>query len=177
MGAKRPKANAKWPTAEWRLWANGVETFNSAAQRARLLEFAGALGSRSSALQRDECGDWAIFGRYGHIFAVPLARRAEKTGFHIVYSPCSPLDKSPRAWGHARKAIGAFACLALHGGSGGTFLLDRLPTAAEATTLLGKLGIPKKRTLSEKTLASLRAAGVASRFGRQKFAFSAWSEG
>ena len=38
------------------------EPFNAAAQRGRLLEFAAALGSRDSALRRDECGDPRIIG-------------------------------------------------------------------------------------------------------------------
>jgi hypothetical protein len=40
-------------------------------QRPALQRSAAALDSRASALRRDECGDWAIFGSNGHVYAVP----------------------------------------------------------------------------------------------------------
>ena len=40
-------------------------------QRLALLELVKALGARDNSLRRDECGDWRIEGRSGHIYAVP----------------------------------------------------------------------------------------------------------
>jgi hypothetical protein len=48
-----------------------TEKYPSTKQRAALLAFAEACGTRASALRRDECSDWAIFGTRGHIYAVP----------------------------------------------------------------------------------------------------------
>ena len=44
-----------------------MEIFPPTKQRSALLEFARAIGSRSRALRRDECGDWRINGKRGHI--------------------------------------------------------------------------------------------------------------
>jgi hypothetical protein len=44
-----------------------MEIFPPTKQRSALLEFASAIGSRSRALRRDECGDWRINGKRGHI--------------------------------------------------------------------------------------------------------------
>ena len=49
------------------------DKFPPTAQRAALLKFADALGSRPIALGRDDCGDPVIVGRSGHIYAVPGA--------------------------------------------------------------------------------------------------------
>jgi hypothetical protein len=40
-----------------------------------LLAFAEACGTRASALRRDECGDWAIWGSNGHVYAFPRASK------------------------------------------------------------------------------------------------------
>jgi hypothetical protein len=40
-------------------------------QRPALLELVKALGCRDAAFRRDECGDWRISGKFGHIYAVP----------------------------------------------------------------------------------------------------------
>jgi hypothetical protein len=46
------------------------DIFSPLKQRPRLLAFAEAVDSRASCLRRDECGDWAIFGNNGHVYAV-----------------------------------------------------------------------------------------------------------
>jgi hypothetical protein len=45
--------------------------FPPAKQRERLQQFVDALDCRAKALIRDECGDWAIQGKQGHIYACP----------------------------------------------------------------------------------------------------------
>lgn len=47
-------------------------------QRPELLRFVETADLRSSCLRRDECGDWCINGKRGHIYAVP-------EGFQLVY--------------------------------------------------------------------------------------------
>jgi hypothetical protein len=133
------------------------DIFPPVAQRPRLLEFAIALGSRAEALRRDECGDWRIQGKSGHIYATP-------GGVQIVYSSA---EESPKAWTYARKALCAFASLSQDGEFDGALFLDRAPAEAEAAVIRDKLGIPKKRELSEDTLAAFQEAGVASQYRRQ----------
>ena len=53
------------------------DIFPPIKQRPELLRLAEALDSRSAALRRDDCGDWAIWGNNGHIYAVPLAHRCD----------------------------------------------------------------------------------------------------
>ena len=48
-----------------------ADIYPPAVQRPRLLELAAAIDSRASCLRRDECGDWRLSGREGHIFAAP----------------------------------------------------------------------------------------------------------
>jgi hypothetical protein len=40
------------------------------AQRPCLLEFRQAIGAREASLRRDDCGDWAVSGTSGHVYAV-----------------------------------------------------------------------------------------------------------
>jgi hypothetical protein len=105
-----------------------------------------ALGCWDRAYRRDECGDWMIEGKQGHIYAHP-------EGFYLY---CSP--GSVRAWGFAKKAL-AFCVVTQDGDDEGFFRLARLPTVAEAEIIRDKLGIRKKKELSEDHLKALRAAG------------------
>jgi hypothetical protein len=49
-----------------------MDIFPPAKQRPALLAFAETADTRPNCLRRDECGDWAIWGRDGHIYAVPV---------------------------------------------------------------------------------------------------------
>jgi hypothetical protein len=63
-----------------------MDIYSPNMQREALLKFAEALGSRRSALMRDECGDWRIEGNRGHIYAVPGALDQPHTpGFQIYF--------------------------------------------------------------------------------------------
>jgi hypothetical protein len=48
-----------------------TDTLPPAKQRPALLAFAEACVTRPNDLRRDECGDWAIWGNNGHVYAVP----------------------------------------------------------------------------------------------------------
>ena len=41
------------------------DVYLAAVKRSALLELVKAFGCRDVALWRDECGDWAIFGKHG----------------------------------------------------------------------------------------------------------------
>jgi hypothetical protein len=128
----------------------------------QLRKLAAAIGSRNNALRRDECGDGRIEGQRGWIYAVPGTRqRPDRAGFQIY---CAP--GSARAWASAKKAM-AFAELAQDGDEEGLLLLARLPTPHEAAILRDKLGIAKKRDISDAERGRLSRIGKATAFVRQ----------
>jgi hypothetical protein len=132
-----------------------MNIFPPAKQRPALLEFALAVRSRASALRRDECGDWRINGRHGHVYAVP-------EGFQIYFIGTA------RSWTYAKAAL-SLARLTQDRDEEGFIVLDRLPTAAGGSVIREKLSIPKKRQPGEEELARLRAvAPIVSPFSRRK---------
>jgi hypothetical protein len=127
-------------------------------QRERLLELREALGSSQrcsgqSTLRRDDCGDYALFGRLGHIYAVP-------EGFQLVID-----GESPRRWTFVKRRL-AFCRLANDGDDEGTMFLDRLPTAAEAALIREALCIRSVANISPEARAQKILDGKALR-GRQ----------
>jgi hypothetical protein len=115
-------------------------------QRPALLAFARAIGSRDTALRRDECSDWRINGSRGHVYAVP-------EGFQIFV-----LGWSTNGWNRAKQAL-SFAALTNDGNDEGGFMLDRLPTKAEGEAIRKWCGIAKRAELSPERVAELRANG------------------
>jgi hypothetical protein len=77
-------------------------------------------------LRRDECGDWAIFGNNGHIYAVP-------EGFQLTIGcDFEPRWSSARGWTEAKRRL-AFGKETQDGNEEGAIILERLPTQEEAT--------------------------------------------
>lgn len=142
-----------------------MEIFNAVAQRAALVKLAKALGSRDSALRRDSCGDPAIFGSRGHIYACPGGTLAKpdpsRPAFQIVVTGWEGLG-----WGNARRAMEPFARVTQDGDGEGILIMARLPTAAEAKIIRHYVGVEKKRQLGEEALIALRQRGAANRFVR-----------
>jgi hypothetical protein len=110
------------------------------------MEFAAALGSRDVALRRDECGDWRIMGSHGHIYSVP-------EGFQVFV-----MNWTTRGWSRAKETL-SFAKLCNDGDVEGAFILDRLPTRAEAAALRKWCGVAKRKEFSLEHLAELRERG------------------
>jgi hypothetical protein len=101
-----------------------MDKFPPSLQRPALLEFAQALNSRPSALRRDECGDWRINGRFGHVYAVPGA-------FQILFFAREGVTDWDGAGPHIEDFVRAkhalvFCRLAQDGTGEGIFVLDRL---------------------------------------------------
>ena len=109
-----------------------------------------ALGCWDRAYCRDECGDWMIEGKQGHIYAHP-------EGFYLY---CAP--GSARAWGFAKKALAFCTLLTQDGDDEGFLRLERLPTPAEADVIRDKLGIRKKRVLTDEERERLARTGFRS---------------
>jgi hypothetical protein len=134
------------------------DAFQPSAQRPALLDFVEALGCRLSALRRDECGDWAIFGKFGHIYAVPGSLDRPKTpGLQIVV-----IGWSANGWNRAKRAL-AFASLTNNGDDEGALFIDRLPTPAEAEIIRHYVGVAKKAEFSDEVLARKREQALKAR--------------
>jgi hypothetical protein len=71
------------------------------------------------------------------------------------------------AWGFAKQAL-AFAELCNDGDDEGAFILNRLPTESEAAIIRAKLGIAKKRQVTEAELERLRRHAVENAFKPQE---------
>jgi hypothetical protein len=119
-----------------------METYPTSLQRVSLLQFAKACCTRSDKLRRDECGDWTISGKYGHIFAVP-------EGFQLM------IFKTARGWSEAKRRI-HFGVVTQDGDEEGSVILSRLPSFDEALAIRHVLGIPKHKELSEESITILR---------------------
>jgi hypothetical protein len=132
-----------------------MDIFPPAAQRAALLMLVKALGTRDSALRRDERGDWRVEGKKGHVYAIPgiVGANLPKPGFHFFV-----MGWSTAGWNKAKDALD-FATLTNDGEDEGALFLDRLPAEAEIEALRHYVGLPKKRTVSEQELARLWATG------------------
>jgi hypothetical protein len=109
-------------------------------QQKRLLELRQALGAsqRSSGqatIRRDDCGDYALFGRLGHIYAVP-------EGFQLVIR-----GESSRRWHFVKQRL-SFCRLANDGDDEGSLFFERLPTVAEAALIREALAIRRAAVIS-----------------------------
>ena len=129
-------------------------------QRQRLLAFqqrldAAHLQDGRQTLRRDTCGDYAIFGRLGHIYATP-------EGWQL----CVETDASPRLWKNRWLKVKhrlAFCRLAQDGDDEGVMVLDdrahdRDVSEAEAEAIRGALGIRRAVHLGAEAIAAKTSA-------------------
>jgi hypothetical protein len=132
-----------------------AERYPPTVQRPALLRLVEALGCRDAALRRDECGDWRINGRQGHIYAVP-------EGFQLIFFARNGVNEwdgaGPHIEDYMRAKRNLAFCRLMQDGTGeGIFLPDRLPTKEEAEVIRDILVIPKKREMGEPSDAQLAA--------------------
>jgi hypothetical protein len=132
------------------------DVYPPVVQRPALLKLAEALLSRDNALRRDECSDWRINGKRGHIYAIPgTLDRPHTPGFQI-YIGC----ESVREWSYAKKALAPFTDPTNDGDEEGMLFLDHLPSPNEAEIIRRYVGIAKKREVSPEELDRLRRMGT-----------------
>jgi len=105
-----------------------------------------ALDASARALRLDECGDWRIGGKLGHVYA-------DGAGFLLFVDT----GESPRRWTNIKRRLD-FCRLAIDGDDEGALHLDRLPTPAEAEAIRDALGIRKRRVVTDEARAQLEAA-------------------
>jgi hypothetical protein len=123
-----------------------MDRFPPTAQRPRLLALASKLEISLPQLRRDECSDWTIYGKRGHVYVVPEGFQIVVTGWHT------------KGW-NICKADLAFARLTQDGEDEGAFILDRDPTPNESEKIRKWVGLKKKRQLDDETLARLADQG------------------
>jgi hypothetical protein len=112
----------------------------------RLDALVASIDASSRALRRDQCGDYMITGKLGHIFA-------DGQGFLLYVST----QGSPRRWTMVKCRL-AFCHLNQDGDDEGCLRLDRFPTSEEAELIREALGIRKRRHMSPETLAAARVS-------------------
>jgi hypothetical protein len=149
-----------------------TDTFPPTSQRPALLTFAEVLDSRAAALRRDECGDWAIWGSNGHIYAVA------SNVFQLLIGCDFGNDQwsSAKGWNSAKRRLGfsiddrgrwrcaGFGVVTQDGDNEGAIILDRMPTKSEGSMIRKILGIPKRKHLGAEQLAALISRGYKSKF-------------
>ena len=112
-------------------------------ERTHLETLLTALDATPCALQRDGCGDWAIEGKRGYIYA-------NGSGFLIVITT----GDSIRRWANAKGKL-AFCRVTQDGDDEGCLHLDHVPTPAEADLIGDALKIKRKRHYTPDQLASI----------------------
>lgn len=125
-----------------------MDKFPPNLQRPRLLALASALDVSLTQLRRDDCGDWAIIGRRGTIYALPAYFQIVITGW------------SARGW-NACKADFSFAFLTQDAEDDGSFQLYDSPTPEQAERVRHWVRLKRRRRLDDEALAALRDRGKA----------------
>jgi hypothetical protein len=112
--------------------------------RAWLADLLRALGASDIALRREQCrgerGDYAITGKFGHVYAAG-------DGFLLVVTT----GESTRRWSNVKSRL-AFCRVTQDGDDEGILRLDRLPTGPEATAIREALGIRKRREMTPEAI-------------------------
>jgi hypothetical protein len=110
----------------------------------RLQTLLTTLDATPRALRRDQCGDWAITGKSGHILA-------DGDGYLL----CAGTGESARRWTNVKNRLG-FCRVTQDGDDEGCLHLDQLPTRTQASAIREALGIRQRTHFSAETLAGLR---------------------
>lgn len=120
-----------------------MDIFPPVKQRPPLLKLVQTLELSASTLRRDECGDWALQGKFGHIYA-------SLRGFQIVVT-----GWTTRGW-NLCKADLSFCVLRQDGGDEGTFTLNKSADPKQAELIRKWVGLRKKRSITDGQLIKLK---------------------
>jgi hypothetical protein len=158
-----------------------TDKYPPTVQRPALLKLVEALGVQERHLCRDNCGDWQIKGRFGHIYAVPgipWGGMEGVEGFQLYFRGAPEFEETltSQGWTWAKKAL-SFCRVTQDGDTEGFLFLDRLPSPEEAVLIRDKLGIRKKRELSDDNLAQFINSGGDTRLGSGRRSEKGMSEG
>jgi hypothetical protein len=112
--------------------------------------------TRDFHLDFGNAGDYAIRGKYGHIYS-------DGSGF-LLHVHTQEVDEaghvttSIRRWSALKAKLTPFCRLTQDGDDEGCLRLDHLPSADEAEVIRDAIGIRKRRSLSPEAKAKARAA-------------------
>src|SRR5262245_57344054 len=117
-----------------------TKTINAARdQQHRLVA---ALNVRARALGRDDCGDWRISGRHGHIYA-------DGRGWLLYVTA--------RRWSWVKSRLD-FCTVTQDGDDEGCLRLRALPTPSQAATIRDVLGVHKRKATDPARIERLRSS-------------------
>jgi hypothetical protein len=122
-------------------------------ERACLKALLATLDASDIALKRDlvrgegRTGDWAIYGRLGHIYP-------DGAGY-LLCVVADERDQSARRWNNVKARLARICELTQDGDDEGCLYLDRMPAAHEAGLIREALGIRRKRQLSDEAKVAL----------------------
>jgi len=105
--------------------------FEQADDRNLMLDLLQSLNGAKTALRRDECGDWTIFGKHGHI-------HTDGSDFYIFLA-CP----TPGMWKNRKRKLGLM--VVQDGDDEGIFLLPDFPTKELAATIRRLVGFRQTR--------------------------------
>jgi hypothetical protein len=121
--------------------------------KARILALAEALDvSVATSVRRDECNDWRIVGRNGHIYA-------DGDRFLIV---CHPGRNTAHRWMNLKRNL-SFCRVTQDGDDEGCLQLDRLPDEREAEEIRDAIHVRRRVQASPGQLAALERARASAR--------------
>ena len=120
--------------------------FEQADDRNLMLDLLQSLNGAKTALRRDECGDWTIFGKHGHI-------HTDGSDFYIFLT--CPTRKM---WGNRKRKLGLM--VVQDGDDEGIFLLPDFPTKELAATIRRLVGFRQTKTMPLGVRFSARIDGV-----------------
>src|ERR1700730_18603363 len=121
-----------------------ADKFPPSRQRPRLVTLADKLCCSLIHLRRDTCDDWMLEGKFGHIYAV-------FDTYQILV-----MSQSIQGYNSCKREFSAFPDLTIDCDGEGGFMLDCDPTADEAKVIRRRVGLKKRQTYDEKTLAAMR---------------------
>jgi len=122
---------------------HGTARASRKADRPFILELTNALCVSPRNVQKDECGDWIIVARRGHVATDLLA-------FYAYVRA-----RSPRHWKAVKRKL-HFLCVTQDGDDEGIFILREMPTSGQAATIRKVLGIRRALALTDEQRASRR---------------------
>lgn len=143
-----------------------MDIFPPTRQRLAQLDMLAALDASDLQLRRNECGDWRIKGRYGHIYAAP-SHDLQGVAWYAFFMP---ERSSARLWSFAKKVFAPFAKVTQDGDEEGAFMIDHLPTPQEAEIIRKCFGIKHRKRYATAPSADGLAAYRASRHAGQSTA-------
>ena len=132
-----------------------INSIPSSKDRAALQRYCDAIKTQPKLIKRDSCLTWCLWGKGGHIYAIPEA--------NTFYLYCAP--GTVRAWGAAKKLL-HFCEVTQDGDDEGCFRLPVSPSTVEAGKIRQVAGLRLRRSVTPSVRRNLDK-GKATRWKRE----------